>query len=160
MLSALEASPVTMPTGELYLSLEKGVVDGTLFNTANMNDWKLWEVVKYYTEASFYNLAWFTVMNLSVWNSLPPEIQQVVDKSYGLNGGVMVGKGFDNDYRKNLDIAKSKGVERHVLPEEQRIKWQEVTAHVHEDWVKSMEAKGLPGRKVLTEIKRLIAQYE
>ena len=159
MLDALGASPITMPTGELYLSLDKGVVDGTLFNTANMNDWRLWEVVDYYTQASFYNLAWFSVMNLDSWNALPKDIQKIIDEHYGLNGGVTVGRGFDKDYVKNVEIAKQMGVEIYYLPDEEREKWQEATKCVYDDWVADMEARGLPGRKVLDEAQRLIRKY-
>lgn len=159
MIKALGGSPVTIPTGELYLALEKGVVDGTLFNTANMNDWKFWEVVNTYTEGNFYNLAWFSVMNLDTWNKLPEDVQAVIEETYGLNAGLMVGEGFDDDYFKNIEIAQNKGVEIYDLPAEERDRWREATQPVYDSWVEKMESKGLPGEKVLKEVQRLIAKY-
>jgi TRAP-type transport system periplasmic protein len=160
MLKALGAAPVTMPTGDLYVSLERGSVDGTLFNTANMNDWKLWEVVKYYTNASFYNLAWFLVMNRDTWNSLPPDIQKKVNDTFNLHAGVVVGEGFDKDYVKNIEIAKQKGIEIFTPAADELEKWKQVTLPVHESWVATMESKGLPGKKVLEEAKKLIKKYQ
>ena len=159
MINALGGSPVTIATGELYLALEKGVVDGTLFNTANMNDWKLWEVVKKYTEGNFYNLAWFSVMNLKTWNKLPQEAQEAIEAAYGLNAGKKVGLGFDDDYAKNVKIAKEKGVEIYKLPAEERDRWRQATQPVYDSWVKQMEDRGLPGKKVLAEVQKLIAKY-
>ncbi len=159
MIKALGGSPVTIATGELYLALEKGVVDGTLFNTANMNDWKLWEVVNKYTEGNFYNLAWFTVMNLKTWNNLSKEAQAAIEKAYGLHGGEMVGQGFDDDYAKNIKVAQEKGVEIYKLPQDERGRWRKATQPVYDAWVKQMEDKGLPGKKVLAEAQKLIAKY-
>jgi len=160
MLEELGASPVTMPTGDLYMSLERGVVDGTLFNTANMDDWGFWEVVDYKTKGGFYNLAWFTVMNKETWNELPEDVQEIIDEKYGMDGGIRVGKGFDADYEENIEIAKEHGVEIYELPEEERKKWEEATEVVHENWVEDMEEQGLPGREVLDEVNRLIEEYK
>ncbi len=158
-LKALSASPITMAASDLYLALERNTVDGTMFNTANMNDWKFWEVVDHYTQCGIYNLAWFSVMNLDKYNSLSDEQKALIDERYGLNAGIRVGQGFDADFKKNVEIAEENGVTIYKISDEELARWQTITQPIYDNWVKSMEDKGLPGQKVLDEIRRLIEEY-
>jgi hypothetical protein len=38
--------------------------------------------------------------------------------------------------------------------------WQEAAKPTHENWIKKMESKGLPGQKVYDETKRLQQKYK
>ena len=81
VVEALGAVPVAMPQGETYESLQKGVVEGTLGPIEVLKGWRQAEVIKYTTDCHQigYTTAMFVVMNLSVWESLRPEIQSVFE---------------------------------------------------------------------------------
>lgn len=159
-LTALGATPITMAATDLYLALDRNTVDGTLFNTANINDWGFWEVLEYYSSCGFYNLAWFTVMNLDTYNNLPADLQALVDEAFGLNAGITVGKGFDADYVENVRIATEDfGVEIVEIPEAELELWREACAPIYDEWLKNMEAQGLDGQAVLDQLNTLIEKY-
>ena len=158
-LTALGAMPITMAATDLYLALDRDTVDGTLFNTANINDWGFWEVLEYYTSCGFYNLAWFTVMNLDTYNSLPADLQALVDETFGLNAGVTVGRSFDADYQENIQIAQDYGVEIIEVDEAERDSWKEACDPLYDEWLAEMESLGLDGQAVLDQLQALIEEY-
>ena len=46
-----------------------------------------------------------------------------------------------------------------LTPEEMN-QWRDVFKPFHEKWIKDMEARGLPGKKVYDEAKRLAQKYK
>ena len=82
IVQALGGVPVAMPQGETYEALQKGVVEGTFGPMEVLKGWRQAEVIDYttdYREAS-YTTCMFVVMNLGVWNSLPADVQQVLEE--------------------------------------------------------------------------------
>ena len=76
---AIGAEPVTLPPGEVYIALERGVVDGL--------SWPYWdgfvemgwaEIAKYTIGYPLYRDGTGINMNLNVWNNLPKDLQAVL----------------------------------------------------------------------------------
>jgi len=82
VVSALGAVPVAMPQGGTYEALQKGIVDGTFAPIETLKGWKQAEVVKSTTEcdAIGYTTAMFVAMNLQKWQSLPPDVQKIIEQ--------------------------------------------------------------------------------
>jgi TRAP-type C4-dicarboxylate transport system substrate-binding protein len=73
------AEPVTLPPGEIYLALERGAVDGftwPFFDGFTNFGWQ--EVSKYVILNPLYRDGTSINMNLEKWNSLPPDVQEIV----------------------------------------------------------------------------------
>lgn len=66
----LGASPVTLPFGDIYTSLEKGVTDGSAFPTIGLIAYRWYEVAKYLVRPTFGYVATPIFMNLAAWNKL------------------------------------------------------------------------------------------
>lgn len=75
---ALGAVPTVITPAEVYTALERGTVDGLCWPTAGMIEAGFAEGVKYIVGPSFYRYTGFFTMNLDKWNSLPPNLQEVV----------------------------------------------------------------------------------
>jgi hypothetical protein len=45
------------------------------------------------------------------------------------------------------------------LPAGEMARWIQATAPVHEEWVRNMEAQGIPGQEILDYIHSLVEQY-
>jgi TRAP-type C4-dicarboxylate transport system substrate-binding protein len=71
---------VSVPTPEIYMSLQKGVIDATLSNMSNMKVLRIYEVVPALTMTRFGSAACPVVMNLNKWNSLPDEAKKIINK--------------------------------------------------------------------------------
>jgi TRAP-type C4-dicarboxylate transport system substrate-binding protein len=79
-------APTTMSSGELYLALQRGTIDGTTRPLITGLGRKLYEVNKHMT---FLNMAYyssFLSMNKEKWNSLPADLQQVLKDAAAIRG--------------------------------------------------------------------------
>jgi TRAP-type C4-dicarboxylate transport system substrate-binding protein len=85
LVQALGATPVPMPAGKIYNSLDRGVIDGVLIATSAIKSFKLNEVTKHHADG----IAWgqspfFAVMNKKSWDSLSKKHKDIIDKTTGL----------------------------------------------------------------------------
>jgi len=78
-LNALGASPVAIPLAETYPSLERGVIDGMTF-PETLTDASLRSLLKYKVEPLFYNVNQSFLINTDVWNGLPKDLQDDIER--------------------------------------------------------------------------------
>jgi TRAP-type C4-dicarboxylate transport system substrate-binding protein len=97
-------------------------------------------------------------MNLKVWNSMPPDIQTIIEQLSA-----------EANYRfkelmptpaEDRALLKKLGWEAYELSPEERARWHKVAQQVVEKWVAEREAKGLPMRQVLEVVKRVSDSFE
>ena len=160
----LGAAPVLLPVPEVYTSLERGLADGVLDNWEKAFVFKHHEVTKYRTSVGLTVPLMPMLMNRDTWDSLPSDIQNVIDETTGLQYSARCGAIFDEvemmfrgmiaEYDANVG-----NPEIYDLPAGEKARWVEATAPVHETWVEDMEAKGIPGQEILEYIHSLVEQY-
>ncbi len=155
-LKAFGAIPVSMAVTEAYTALERGVVDGTVLPWDGMHTFKQAELLKYSTEADFYTMTMMVVMNRNSWNTLPDDIKKVIDETTGITMSRDAGKIYDDLNPVMKQHCIDEGVQPLAFKAEDREKLEELTIPLREEWVEEMEAKGLPGRKVLDAALKLI----
>ena len=68
----------TIPWGDLYNAMERGVVDGCWAAYGHLIDHRFHEVTSYYTELGLGWDASNIVMNLDLWNELPADLQDAI----------------------------------------------------------------------------------
>jgi len=85
MVESLGGSPTPIPWGELYTSLQQGVVDGAENNPPSFYLSRHYEVCKYYSLDEHTSVPDILLMSTVVWNSLSNQeqdwLQQAVDES-------------------------------------------------------------------------------
>lgn len=69
-IEALGGSPVVLSGGEIYPSLERGVVDGAAWPTVGAVAYKWYEVADYMMRPTFGQVGHLVLMNLDTWNRL------------------------------------------------------------------------------------------
>ena len=74
------ASPIFMPPNELYLALQRGVIDGYMLIWDIIYGLKLFEVAPYNVDTGFSNNAEVVTMNLKKWNQLTPADQKIFNQ--------------------------------------------------------------------------------
>ncbi len=118
------AAPVAMPQTETYDALQKGVVDGLMSPVETLKGWKFAEVIKYTTlnYGSAYSMAFFVVMNKQKWNSLPKDIQAVIQK-VNEEWIEKTGKAWDEIDKVGWEFAKSKGNQFIPLSKQEDERW-------------------------------------
>ena len=158
-LKELGASAISLPASDVYDGLQRGLIDGTTCDFGPMKSFRFAEVVKYGTVISLYVLPMGLAMNQKVWDGLSPDIKKVFGELGGLHFGKRNAISFDNADRVGREELKGKGGEIIELSAEEQKKCAEKFKVINEKWVSDMEAKGLPGKKVLEEASLLVKKY-
>lgn len=160
IVEALGATPVAMSIGEQYDAMRKGVVDGTVASPNVLLGWKLAEVSSASTllEDVGYVSAMFVTMNPGKWNSLPANVQKVLtDVS---NEWVEYsGKEWNRIEIEGFQHAKKTQHTFIRLSEQEQARWRKAVLPLQDGYVKSMAAKGLPGKEALAYRQQLIEKY-
>ncbi len=77
ILTALGASAVSMPGGEVYMALERGVIDAVMTNIGYATDNKFYEVTDYHIDFPLSGGMTMIAMSRNSYDSLPSDIQAI-----------------------------------------------------------------------------------
>ena len=146
IVSALGATPVSLPITDAYDALSKGVAEGILLDWGGVYNWGLGDIVKNHLDCPgiAYSSGFYTVMNKDKWNSLPPDVQSIIDKLNEEWVEKLAKKWFDWDVMGKTNL-KQKGNNLTALPKAENARWEEKMKPILDDYVKAAKAKGLPG---------------
>ena len=157
MLKAFGATPVSFAAGEVYMALDRKIVDGVTTSPESAFQTKLHEVAKYWLDLPIYGGDQFVVMNLDLWNNLPSDIKVIIQE---LNTEAYYEK-LDANSLELVNImatVQKAGVTVYKIAPEEEEKWMKASEGIVEDYIKQMEAKGLPGREVVEIARRVSAR--
>ena len=150
VVAAAGASPTTMPMLETYDALKRGLADGVLLPMETLKGWKFGEVCKYtyVNHGNAYGNGFFIAMNKDRWNSLPKDIQQIIDKlnEEWFEKQAKLWSWVDED---GLEFAQKTGQKIVYADAAEEAKMRERMKPLLDNYVKSMKEKGLPGEEVL-----------
>jgi tripartite ATP-independent transporter DctP family solute receptor len=80
---ALEAAPTVVSLAEVYTSLMTHLVDGLEAPLPTLQNFKLYEQVKYCAMTNHTGLAYFMLANSDAWQRLPAALQDLVQHEFG-----------------------------------------------------------------------------
>ena len=160
VVSALGGVPVAMPQGETYEALSKGIADGTIGPIEVLKGWKQGEVIKSTTDCFDvgYTTAFFVVMNLKKWNSLPPDARKVFE-DVSREWIDVHGNAWDEADKEGRAFTKGLGNQIIPLSAQESARWKKAVRPTIEEYVKDAEKKGAQGRKSVKEAEALIAKH-
>lgn len=136
----LGAVPVAIPAPDLYPALQRGTVDGTLFNIPTAAGYKLQEQLQYSTDN--LNLGLFPVLyvvNEKVWQSLPEDIQKVMIEA-ALDVVPAMIEADNNRVEEFREGLEANGGGLYQIDDEQLALWSERLEPVREDWAEKLSA--------------------
>jgi TRAP-type transport system periplasmic protein len=118
---------------------------GGLFN------WNMADVVKNNTDCPgiAYTTSFYTVMNKDKWDSLPPDIQAIIDKLDEEWVVERIQKKWTDWQAMGKAKLAEKGNNLIVLSPEENARWAGYMGPVLEEWVKATKAKGVPADDAL-----------
>lgn len=156
------AAPVAMPMPDVYDALSKGVVDGLMTQYEPLNTFRTGELVKYVTESpdTAYDAAFAVVMNKKRFESLPPDLQKIVEQ-LGQEYIAKIDKVWTGLDAAGKEWLIKRGVEISYLSPEEGARWYEKGSKpIVDAYIKDMKAKGLPGEEAVKFVLDLSKQYK
>jgi TRAP-type C4-dicarboxylate transport system substrate-binding protein len=146
MMKALGGVPTPMGMPDVYLNIEKGVIDGALVPWEPIISFKFYEVVKYYTYAPFHVTYFTQAFSTKKWDSLSADIKTQISSVSGLNGSKFWGKNmFDTAEQDVRAIVKEKKYDmfEYTPSADEMANWRKTGGEpLWEVWVKAREAEG------------------
>jgi TRAP-type C4-dicarboxylate transport system substrate-binding protein len=162
LLEALGATPVGMSPLDFYLALERGTVDAAWQDINGHISFKLWEAAPYSTRLKKNsNATMCVIMNKEKYESLPPDLKQLIDMNSGKLWAMIQGQRFNYNYNKSVAfLDENAKAPVYVLPPEEQAKWTEKTAVVIEETLAGLEAEGVPAHEMYDRAQELVEQYK
>jgi len=99
-------------------------------------------------------------MNQARYDGLTPKQKKVIDDNSGLAASAWAGGVFDSIIGPYSKLARDRGNTIDVIGAEELKKWEAATAHIDDDWIKDVSAKGADGRKLAAEARALLEKYK
>jgi TRAP-type C4-dicarboxylate transport system substrate-binding protein len=158
-IAALGGTPVAMGIGDVYESMQKGIVDATTNPPNVLYDFKLADLVKYAYDWDMINGSFVLVMNLKVWNSLPSDIQQIFEETNKKYVERQVEE-WEKNCKRGLEFGISKGMQVIPLTPEIEAQLEAGAQPVYDKYIADMKDAGLPGKEFLDYLFELTKKYE
>lgn len=166
VVTALGSIPMDIQMLEIYQALDAGLMDYISKDWEACMAFKWHEVTRHRTILSrgFWTDFLVVAMNWNTWNNMHPDVQKIFEE---LNGRYMTeytANKFDEEDQKLKEVIR--GIDKkagkpdfYVLPDEEFQRWRKAVQPVYGKWAEEMEAKGLPGKKLLKDVLELSDKY-
>ncbi|MFW5721993.1 MAG: TRAP transporter substrate-binding protein [Desulfohalobiaceae bacterium] len=161
LVKALGGTPVAMSMSDSYQSIQKGVVDGGMYPLETNKGWNMAEVVDYCTKshAVAYTTTFFVVMNKDRWESLDPEVQEIITK-INQEWAPRHGQAWDESDVVGREFFLENGGEFISLSQQEEQRWESAAAPLLKEYAADAESKGLPGRQIVDFIVETLEQEQ
>jgi TRAP-type C4-dicarboxylate transport system substrate-binding protein len=146
VLEALGATPINVPPPDLYSTLNRHMVNGSLMMWTGVVQFKLLEVTSYHLETMLGSSTGFVLMNKPAYARLPDKAKKAFDDTTGRVLSARYGRELDGiaaDQRK--EVGAMPGHQVIELPPAEMARWREKAASVYDEWV----ARTPDGAKIL-----------
>jgi TRAP-type C4-dicarboxylate transport system substrate-binding protein len=155
------ATPIAIVIGELYSSLERGVIDGVITDWNAYDAFKLYDRIHYILDEHITVNPYFVLMNKASYAALPADLRGILD---GLTRTPEARAAFAAEYDRITDEMKqtitAKGGDIYTLPTGERVKLKKIAERACAGWVKEKTAEGCKAQEAMDTMVRLLEKHK
>ena len=160
-LGELGATPIGMPVPALPENLAKGVIDGTVIPWEVTKALKIAELTDASTEFNgdyaLYTAAFVLIMNKDKYDSMPADLQQILDSLSGADFSAEAGRIMQAADAAGRQVAVDNGNTIVTIEGDALAPWEAAAQPVIARWLAEMESQGIDGRDLMSRATALIA---
>lgn len=154
-LKGVDATPVAGALPDFYNSMSTGLYDGIMTFESVIAPYKFYEVAPYITKINFgAQYASALTVNLDTWNSLPEDVQQVIQEVADEYRDIAA-ESYRDGGAASLQQSVDGGAIISELSDEQRAAYAQKLPNIAREWADALDAQGKPGTEVLETYMRL-----
>ena len=158
--NSIGAVGVKMSPTDLYLALERGVVDGAIANIASQFTYKTETLLNSWTtNGSLGNVAFGLFVNEDSWQELPDDIKAAMLQA-GEETGTNVARAYKQGDAEGYEKLRAMGKTVYELSPEVQAQMGERLVAVEKDWLAQMAQRNLPGEEILATYKKYVAEEQ
>jgi TRAP-type transport system periplasmic protein len=121
------------------------------------------ELVRFHTEIvgspTLYAASFFLAMNKAKFDSLPADLQGVIDRNSGMAFAELAGRMWDDEAVRVRAMVVQRGNTITQLAEDERKRWEEATKPVHTAWIEQIKGRNLDGAKMIADARALVEKH-
>ncbi len=155
-LAAWGATPVAVAPAEVADVMDKGTIDGMIFNYEGGRAFQIGNAVKKVTELNWAGTAFTLVINKAKYNSLPADVRALIDETTGVEGARRVGALYDAAEAAGREYFAKGGTEFIRPTPEEFIAFNNPLKATQEQMLAEREAKSLKARELYARIRKLV----
>ncbi|MGJ5619929.1 TRAP transporter substrate-binding protein [Sulfitobacter sp. SK011] len=163
LLEITGATPIGMPVPAIPEGLSKGVIDGTTIPWEVTAALKVPELVSNHTEFTgnaLYVLTFVLAMNKDKYDSMPADLQKVIDDNSGLEFSIFAGGTQEDSDGPARKLAADRGNNIVTLNAEETQVWKDAAQPIYDEWIADMQTKGIDGQALIDEARMLMDAYD
>jgi TRAP-type C4-dicarboxylate transport system substrate-binding protein len=147
---AMGAVPVSVPISDAYEAFQRGVCEGVLLAAETLKSFRWGDLLRGLQSndgiGSVSTL--LVVMNTQKWNSLPPDVQKIIEQ-VSEEWAEKTGPVWDDIDRESIEFARSQGLKTVVISKEEVSATIQKMKPLLDAYVAKMKTLGLPGEQSL-----------
>ena len=128
---AVGASPVDLPAGDIFIAMQRNMIDGADIGPVSIKERNLFEVTKFYLDTFIHSTAIVQLVNKKFFDELPADTRIKLEKhlkeAESKHHSIV-----DEASRKAVEEIKSKGGKVHVQTAVERAEWVKAMQPVYE----------------------------
>ncbi|MCA0203457.1 TRAP transporter substrate-binding protein [Pararhodobacter sp.] len=163
LLALVGAEAVGLPVSGVPEALSRGVIDGTTIPWEVTTALRVAELVHNHTEfegPALYVLTFSFAMNQDTYDSLPEDLQQVIDQNSGLEFSIFAGGTQADADGPARQAAVDAGNNIVTVSEADAAEWRTLVEPLYATWVADMNGRGIDGQALIDQAQALMAEYE
>ncbi|SEF59282.1 TRAP transporter substrate-binding protein [Marinobacterium lutimaris] len=154
---------VFMPVTQMASAVSKGVLDIAVLPFEVVASMKIHQLVDHHTEIpgdrGLYTQFFIFSMNKDSYESLPPDLQKVIDDNSGIELAGHIGSLFDKYEGIAREEAVKEGNSFYELSMEERNSWEETMQPAIQEWMEQMSDDGYDAEGLYRKAQTLIEKY-
>jgi len=151
-LDALGATTVFVSPQDMFIALQRGVIDAITFGSGCIVPWRFHEVAKYCTEINLFRNTINFAISPRAYKRLPKDVQADLYRTFRYTGNHM-SELYDKLDSNGYEVMKRNGVEIIRLSPEEQARWREAVVPMWDEFAEELNKKGLDGDGFVRDIK-------
>lgn len=160
-LKSAGASPMAMPPSDLFLGLQKGVINGSGIGWEGQKSFGAIKVCKHFTATPMIAGPYFAYfMNKGKFDSLPKDVQGAIMSVSGEAGMEHFSDGDLINDKEAKEAILAEGGKIYELSSEEKVRWSESCKPVAENLIQKIAKKGVPAQAFYDDMVEMAKAYQ
>lgn len=158
LMTAVGANPVLTPSGDIYTSMDKGIIEGYNIDYAGIAGFKLQDVTNFCLDLNTINIFMVVLMKQEKFDALPADVQAALESASGREASVALAKRTQESADATRAEFESSG--RLIIPDaEELAAWDSAAQPVHENWISKNASDSFDSQAFYDRLVSLFQKY-
>ncbi|MDR3332264.1 MAG: TRAP transporter substrate-binding protein [Synergistaceae bacterium] len=158
-LLAWGSTPIQMSPGDIFQAVERGTIDGYVFDFSGIISFSLQDVTANYTDMPVYLGPYYLLMNKASFESLPEDLRQILRNASTRETSIEMGYIYEADERSGREVVIASGGNIVSVTDEAVAEFKSASTSMQEAWIKENSQSGFDAQAFLDKAGGLAQKY-